>query len=668
MSALQDFMNLILKNPNPNATRSSGPIQTEMKNAGYTQGNTVSKIGQNAARNAGNLMQFANDVINPLSSNNLLNVAVTHPNDLGKKVTQDISGIGQGVNNMVGQPVNPQTGQLQTPDVGKAVLSATENPISTALAFTGPKGLPKLGAKVAESTEAAAPVAEGATRVTVKPSYYGASKEAAVQKTVNDVVPGDTATEKYANLEPTMTKLGADIQNKLAANPQDIPLSRVKSDLMTNLEDQIMSKNLSSKTAQSEVDGYLRDLGAKSNQHNIPEGQVESTVNKPETINSTDLFSLKQKVNDQYQGVKKKIDNGTQLNPREQVIAVARQTFDDVVSDYHKDVKDLTTQQSHLYDAAPSLYKGREAEISDAAKAAEKESNRDYSQQILGTKIPGRVAKPFVQKAEGLANNAEGKVAGASARLAPLGGSVVRGLPPIGGIQAIANNISGEPENGPGNNESNHDQSVSQTYSDVNSGRYAALAPQGQLSTDQYTAQQNKYINDIAGAKASGNTIAAQTLQGNLDSLNNSWNNASGVRDEAVKLNKTLLVGNAAARAIDAADPGLLSLNGSFDKLLNSSNRNYAALGSALQKLQQDTGVNISGAKTKEALVGALDQAMQVERTNYNALLQQQTGAPASQNKPAGIQALPTQAPQSNIGQPVHYDFNFGASGEHMPQ
>jgi len=212
----------------------------------------------------------------------------------------------------------------------------------------GSELLSKAIGKTGGAVEKAGEAIRGSTRrITVKPSIYGAQKEEAINKTLNELGITGTAQQQYERLLPKMQDLGTQIDSILATQAKNVPVTTVKQDFLKNLQNAILSKDLTQKQAKQEVDGFLKSL-------------YESMGNElGDTANTRDLFSLKQKVNELYQGVANKLENNTPLNPREKVISVARQTLDDVIAQAHPDVKNLTKQQSNLYAAAESLSRSR---------------------------------------------------------------------------------------------------------------------------------------------------------------------------------------------------------------------------------------------------------------------------------------------------------------------
>ncbi len=264
------------------------------------------------------------------------------------------------------------------------------------------------GAHTASATDAVTAVAQPPertiSRITLKPSVYGAGREEAVQKTINNRVPGSTAEEQYRNLEPTMAELGNNIQSSLDANPKVVSLSGLKAKFLDNLKTTLRTKGLSTKAAETEIDGYLNDIGAYKQPQQVfkPDPNLSEAENtraqfqheqgNPQTISTQDIYSLKKDVNSDYQGIAKKRRNGTPLNDREKVIDAARDTLDQVISAEHPDVKALITQQSHLYDAPDSLFDARNAERKAAQVAAE-QAAQDAAKPHRFTKFmrPGTV-------------------------------------------------------------------------------------------------------------------------------------------------------------------------------------------------------------------------------------------------------------------------------------
>lgn len=261
-------------------------------------------------------------------------------------------------NNALGQPL--EGGDI----VGRAVTHAQQHPVNTAIDL-----LPFLKAAQSAKSTKAASVTSGVNttqplmdvlggtgnkmranirKIDVGPSVYGPSKEATINNTLNKLGIKGSADQQYQQLQPTMAKLGDEIKIELEQNPKTVRIDDIVKDFHTNLEHEIRSKNLSTKKAKTEISGYLSDLYGED---------------LKESIATSDLFDMKQKINQDYGSIKNKLERGTPLNDREKVIAVARQTLDDIIAKEHPNVKKATLAQSNLYDAADSLYKSRKKNI-----------------------------------------------------------------------------------------------------------------------------------------------------------------------------------------------------------------------------------------------------------------------------------------------------------------
>lgn len=311
-----------------NAGRDAKEILNGILNIPKAVGDTVMNAGNADPR----IRQQALDNVNPV------NVA----GKLGKGALSEL-------NQLLGRPL--EGGDV----VGRAVNRAYEKPVTTALdvlpflpkvgrAGAGASTAVRAGEDASMLGKAGEALTQGVRKIDTGPSVYGVSKEASINKTLDDLGIKGSAQQQYAQLEPKMAELGDEITKRLATSPKQVPISKVTQDFEGNLQDQLRTGNLSSKTAQKEVKGYIQDLyGSKLG----------------DEISTPELFDLKQKINQDYQGVAKKKNSGSPLTDREKVISAARQTIDDIISEYHPDVKQATVSQSKLYDAAESLYKSR---------------------------------------------------------------------------------------------------------------------------------------------------------------------------------------------------------------------------------------------------------------------------------------------------------------------
>lgn len=189
-------------------------------------------------------------------------------------------------------------------------------------------------------------------KIETEPSIWGAKKEAAIKQTLKDLGVKGSPEQQYSQLAPKMEALASKIEDSsLYKDPKPVSVSTVIGDFEKNLGSEIRRSTLDRGSIKSLAEGYIQDVYGAAN-----DGKVI-----PETIQTPDLFKLKKLVNEDYQAVAKKLKNNLPLTDRERVIAVARQTLDDVVASKHPDVKKYTVMQSHLYDSVDSIYSARKA-------------------------------------------------------------------------------------------------------------------------------------------------------------------------------------------------------------------------------------------------------------------------------------------------------------------
>jgi hypothetical protein len=282
---------------------------------------------------------------------------------------------------------------------------------------------------------------------------------------------------------------------------------------------------------------------------------------------------------------------------------------------------------------------------------------------LVGGSIIGQIASPFIQQA--VEKFMPRIMTGAAGTINKIQQAGLPSLSPkVPGLPAIGETALNQPTSLPaeaGGQTAQGGQANATT-------RYSMPTQSGIVTTQDYTTQQNALTQQIAQAKATGNTVQQSQLEGQLAQLNNNWNNQKDIRDIGVTTNNVVGLGNAAHALIQNADISLLNLNGSFDKLLTSTDPKNAALGKALQSIQNATGINLSTAKTKDALIAGLDQAVAEAQHKYDAQLQQYSGgAKPIVQKPQGLPSATAQGGLPPIGTPVNYNFDFGSNGEGIP-
>lgn len=414
---------------------------------------------QTGAISASPVGEFAQGLVGAQAPN-IEGAPITNPLDLTLDQAYSPYGAGEAVNlglGMLGGGVVK---------AGKAGVEAASGAVKTALPEIKQVVKDSGGAQagfikvpgLSNSTDLPPITPDNPVRITLKPSVYGASHEAKVQSTVDNFVQGNTATQKYANLQPAMDSFGSQIQGIMATNPKVAPMAQIMSDYDKNLNSMgIYRTTASSKGAvQKAAQKYISQL--YNNATGAPDSMDVTSI--PDSA----LYQLKQGANQDAKSIYKKIDNGTSLSDKDNAILAARQTIDDTLSSLHPDVKQLSTMQSHLYDAADPIYDARSAELASADKLAANPPPPFSMTELLGGKS-ATLLPPIIKRPVDAAFRGDMRA------LAPLGGVALAGAGYAAG-QATKNDITNTGGNSqnqiPDNNSDNQAHSNIQSITDYN--------------------------------------------------------------------------------------------------------------------------------------------------------------------------------------------------------
>jgi len=167
---------------------------------------------------------------------------------------------------------------------------------------------------------------------------WGASKEEAINNTLDKLELKGTASQQYKQLEPAYEKLTKSIGDYLKTEKVPVSSTELASQIKTDLSD-IPGDVLSDKQGKFEYTKIAKEIA--------------------KVKDSADVFDFKKWLNGRLGRVYTKIEKGNPLTSAEEVILQARDTVDTVITKLHPEIKDLTIAQSHLRDAAPSLNRAR---------------------------------------------------------------------------------------------------------------------------------------------------------------------------------------------------------------------------------------------------------------------------------------------------------------------
>lgn len=351
------------------------------------------------------------------------------------------SAAGEGLKELIeGQPISGQNIATQ------GVIGGIGGGIGKGIGLIVGKILPKIAGTADVLDNGSQFLKQGTRQIRVKPSIYGASKEQAINDTLDKYGVQGTAQQQYQQLAPTIQKIEGKINQLIQDNPNaGANMNDIKKSFMDSVESNIRTGDLTKQQAQNEIDGYTADLlkaskanqvdttdpyelqrsilqsGIKTNENTmndiinngasangrlfdqhlagldeertalqdklnaLPPPPVKSTT--PEGfITLAQLRNMKAIMNKDYGGVQKTIDNNGTLSPRQKVIQQAWGSLDDAVQNASPEMKALLKDESNIYNADRSLSAAR---------------SNPPTLRVMGTSIPA----PVTQAARDITTN-----------------------------------------------------------------------------------------------------------------------------------------------------------------------------------------------------------------------------------------------------------------------
>jgi len=357
------------------------------------------------------------------------------------------SGLGEGVR----QSIDDKQGYQGADILKEGALGG----IGGGIGMAGAKVAGKVASKLAGGTNKLAGMAsdleQGTRQIRQKASVYGAGKEERINQTLNKYGFKGTAQDQYSNLEPTMQKIEAKMQDVIARNPDvTVPFDDIKNSFLTKLQSSVRTRDITDKQAVRETEGYLNDLfraaggGGSGTLPRITMGGKDTYGDIPLAT----LRELKKLVNDDYANVYKVIERGGSLTPRQKVIASAWDSLDGAVRNASPEVKGLLTDESNLYRAAQSLSSAR---------------NNPPTLRVMGSSLPAGVTQKARETVSGALRVPQRIASMTPSTSLPIGSQIIgqtasRGLfgGGIEGTQDSTNNVENNGNNSYGYDNSNH--------------------------------------------------------------------------------------------------------------------------------------------------------------------------------------------------------------------
>lgn len=596
------------------------------------------------------------------------------------------------------QPGGLQAGFIKLPSIGKSTPVENIN--------TGDLTEAQVGRATPENPAGKNPIQN--LDLSKKYGVRAPAHEKAAQETLNTQVPGANASEVYDNLDPTIGKLNKQIDQVVGDNPSTAskiyPNGVTYQDLAEDMQAKANAQGLmktpegakavnkaiaqqinyisgnadvinGATTAQSSATpifnddlspatikgtpsagttqfrrmggakagtggppGYLKELPVKDGEAPIETAQPSTAYNpsQMESASEGDIFKAQQALDmptlrNEYKAAngdnaallkRRSTANGKPLSDTESAQLLYRDSLGDAISTTNPAVKDLITQQSHIYDSVP-----------DVAKARTQYRNDLLDKQAADAKA-ANASKPSI--VDRMKQHPVGSVL-----LAGGAGYGVTKLPEIAGAAAGLVNSAVQ----------NMNPSKSTPLPAINQKpTYSMITPldDGTLISQQQQAQRQSALQAKIGAEAVNNPVQAAADKGTYDSNETEFNSQGDLRNISTQTKTLVNSANNAAIDLAQADPSTLNaLSEGYDAMAKANGGKYAQLAADLKTLDNLSGVDLTTAKSKDALQAAITAIVKNQQIKMQALQAQYSGSGTKQisQAPAPIQ----EAPQAKV-------------------
>lgn len=355
---------------------------------------------------------------------------------------------------------------------------------------------------------------------------------------------------------------------------------------------------------------YINDLYVRATGQDVTKG-----VAAPENIPGTILQDMKTLANADAKSTFEQLDP-TKWNIRQRVSRYGRDAIDTMLDTEYPAASKLNNDMSDLYRAQDSLRKGANAE------GVTMQKNANAPQPNIFEKIEGALKK---HPMGALALGAAGTIG-----IPPLikggiqlGSAVAGHLPDIG--DSIASTLGYYPKSMANDEKSNeqvsHDGSITPKYSSS-----TPLDDGSVMSESQYAQSQQALQAKMGGEKLSDPQAYNEDMA-RYQQNETQFNSQQGIRTVANNTKTVVNTANLAYPAIASANPSMMNaLVKGFDEFSKADNGKYAQLSTYLQQLSQLSGVDLSTAKSKDALMSAIDGIVKAQNAKLDTAKTQYFG------------------------------------------
>lgn len=181
-------------------------------------------------------------------------------------------------------------------------------------------------------------------KVNLKASINGAADEKAAQAVLKKYGIKGTPQARYEKIQPVMDSISQEIDAVLGRNTKKISSSQIQEIFSKKIAPYVKQGDLTVQEAKQGLTEYLKNV---------------KQVTPDAFSNTKNLFALKKDLQSGMESLYRKVESGTTLTPAQKSMKALRDTFDEIITKANPEVKQLTLDQSKLYDSVKSISSAR---------------------------------------------------------------------------------------------------------------------------------------------------------------------------------------------------------------------------------------------------------------------------------------------------------------------
>lgn len=432
-----------------------------------------------------------------------------------------------------------------------------------------------------------------------------------VNATLNGYGVKGTPTEQLQATDDLIGQLNSRAKAVVAAQGGEIEKNQLINQTMQKLS-YGSGYNTSSSQLQADAKNYVNDLYIRATGQDVTKGIVA-----PDRIPGTVVQEMKTLANLDAKSTWQQADP-TKWNIRQRVSRYGRDAIDTLLDTEYPTASKLNNDMSDLYRAQSSLRKGANAEgvaMQKSANAPQPNMIEKGLNALKGNPVGyGALALGGVY---GLPKVIEAGV--------KMGSAVAGHLPDI--QDKIADAFGYAPKQNAENPE--NDEQGQNSHDGSIPSKFSSSTPldDGSILSESKYAQDQQALQAKMGGEKLSDPQAYNEDMARYQQNETEFNSQQGVRTVANNTKTVVNTANLAYPAVEKADPSLINaLSKGWDELAKADNGKYSKLSTYLQQLSQLSGVDLSTARSKDALLAAIEGVVTAQNIKLDTAKSQYFG------------------------------------------